>query len=151
MSSTSGLKKLASGAIDVRDKMKEILERENVQISTERIIVVSVKSPYVPSIDLVDMPGLVTAPHQVKELTRQVVNEHITKHGAYSIFLATVPASASIDLCCCSLGCARLVVVEADSRMVLAARSRRAKHLGGHGDHPTAQTAGEDSWNLHNV
>jgi hypothetical protein len=79
--------------VDARDKMQEILEREHGKVaravSTERIIILTVKSPHVPSIDLIDMPGFVSTPEDMKTKTRQLIESHISKHGQYSLFLAT--------------------------------------------------------------
>ena len=93
----------AFGVVDVRDKMHEIIEREQGNaaagagagagaggVSTERIIILTIKSPYVPSIDMIDLPGLVMTPESTKQGTRQVVEDHIQKHGQYSVYLATV-------------------------------------------------------------
>ena len=77
--------------------MQEIIEREHGSaaegVSTERIIILTIKSPYVPSIDMVDLPGLVMAPESMKQGTRQVVEDHVQRHGQYSIYLATVAAT----------------------------------------------------------
>ena len=88
----------ASGAVDVREKMQEIISRENAQlqgVSTERIIILQVEGPSVPSIDLVDMPGLLAAPQELREKTRSLVERHIRSHGAYSMYLAVVPGAVA--------------------------------------------------------
>jgi GTP-binding protein EngB required for normal cell division len=87
-----------SGAIDVREKMQEIVARENAQltgVSTQRIIILHVEGPHVPSIDLVDMPGLLAAPQELREKTRALVERHIRAHGAYSMYLAVVPGAVA--------------------------------------------------------
>ena len=87
-----------SGAIDVREKMQEIVARENAQlqgVSTERIIILQVEGPRVPSIDLVDMPGLLAAPQELRDKTRALVERHIRAHGAYSMYLAVVPGAVA--------------------------------------------------------
>ena len=88
----------ASGAVDVRDKMQEIIARENAHlqgVSTERIIILQVEGPSVPSIDLVDMPGLLAAPQELRDKTRSLVERHIRTHGAYSMYLAVVPGAVA--------------------------------------------------------
>mmetsp|Transcript_4465 Transcript_4465/g.11603 ORF Transcript_4465/g.11603 Transcript_4465/m.11603 type:complete len:980 (-) Transcript_4465:191-3130(-) len=86
-----------TGAIDVRHKMQEIVKQENDGnvngLGLDRIIILTVESPFVPSIDLIDLPGLVTSPPENEERTRKLVEEHIKEHGRYSMFLATVPAN----------------------------------------------------------
>jgi len=84
----------STGFIDVREKMEEILKKEQRgALSTDRSIILKVHSPNVASIDLVDLPGLVTSPAENRAASRQLVAEHIQKHGDYSMFLATVDAS----------------------------------------------------------
>jgi hypothetical protein len=92
------------GAIDVREKMQEIIEKEHGNaaggVSTERVIILTVKSPWVPSIDLIDLPGLVTTPESMKQGTRQLIEDHIAKHGQYSLYLATVVATCAPNQSC---------------------------------------------------
>ena len=54
-----------SGAADVSAEMGRIIEEEQGQlrgVSATKIIILHISSPDVPFLDLVDMPGLVTAP-----------------------------------------------------------------------------------------
>ena len=87
-------------ALDVQQKMLEILQKEdNLQgVSTTRIIVLSIEGPHMPSIDLVDMPGLVSSPPSLKEQTRLLVQQHIQRHEKYSMFLVTVPGDTSPNI-----------------------------------------------------
>ena len=81
------------GDVAVRDKMREILERERPQhvgVSDERIIIVWVQGPLLPSIDLVDLPGLVASPHDLEVQTRTLVERHVGRHHAYSMYLLVV-------------------------------------------------------------
>mmetsp|Transcript_12257 Transcript_12257/g.30766 ORF Transcript_12257/g.30766 Transcript_12257/m.30766 type:complete len:695 (+) Transcript_12257:357-2441(+) len=92
-----------TGAIDVREKMQEIVSKEDAAqnghhqsgLAMDRVIIIKVSSPYVPSIDLIDLPGLVASPAANKESTMQLVKEHIKDHGEYSMYLATVKAGDS--------------------------------------------------------
>jgi sugar lactone lactonase YvrE len=43
----------------------------------------------------VDLPGLVTAPESTKVGTRRLVEDHLQKHGQYSLYLATVVATSA--------------------------------------------------------
>ena len=84
------------GAVEVSEKMDEILQREHGRrtgVSMERIIIVRVEGPLVPSIDLVDLPGLVALPREQEAQTRALVERHVAEHGACSIYLVAVPAS----------------------------------------------------------
>lgn len=81
------------GDVEVRAKMREILARESAQpngVSDERIIIVRVEGPRLPSIDLVDLPGLVATPQDLEAQTRALVEKHVARHGAYSMYLAVV-------------------------------------------------------------
>ena len=86
---------MQSGALDVRDKMREVLEREHGRaegVSADRIIILHVQGPHVPSLDVVDMPGLISAPAGLREQTRALVERQVARHGAHSMYLAVVPA-----------------------------------------------------------
>ena len=49
--------------------------------------------PSLPSIDLVDMPGLRTAPLEAARATREVYEQHLARHAHTSIFLVVVKAT----------------------------------------------------------
>ena len=86
---------MQSGALDVRDKMREVLEREHGRVegvSADRIIILHAHGPHVPSLDVVDMPGLIAAPAGLREKTRAVMERQVERHGAYSMYVAVVPA-----------------------------------------------------------
>ena len=54
-----------SGAVDVSEEMRNIVTTEQGSlsgVSSDRIIVLHISNPDVPFLDLVDMPGIVTAP-----------------------------------------------------------------------------------------
>ena len=54
-----------SGAMDVSEEMRHIVTREHGSlsgVSSSRIIVLHISNPDVPFLDLVDLPGIVTAP-----------------------------------------------------------------------------------------
>ena len=86
---------MQSGALDVRDKMREVLAREHGRaegVSADRIIILHVQGPHVPSLDVVDMPGLIAAPAALREQTRALIERQVAQHGACSMYLAVVPA-----------------------------------------------------------
>jgi hypothetical protein len=86
---------MQSGSVDVRDKMLEVLEKEHGKVegvSAERIIVLHVHGPHVPNLDVVDMPGLIVSPPAQRDQSRALIDRHVEQHGAYSMFLAMVPA-----------------------------------------------------------
>jgi hypothetical protein len=86
---------MQSGALDVRDKMQEVLQREHGRVegvSADRIIILHVHGPHVPSLDVVDMPGLIAAPAGLREQTRALIDRQVERDGACSMYLAVVPA-----------------------------------------------------------
>ena len=87
-------------AVEVKQKMLEILESEGNPhgVSTTRIIILTVAGPRMPSIDLVDMPGLVSSPSDLKDQTRLLLQQHIARHEKYSMFLVTVPGDTSPNI-----------------------------------------------------
>ena len=86
---------MQSGAMDIRDKMLELLEREHEReggVSASRIIVLHVQGQHVPSLDVVDLPGMLLTPQTMWEKTRALVEQQVVQHGAYSMYLAVVSA-----------------------------------------------------------
>jgi histone H2A len=84
--------------LHVRDEMHKILEEVNGGLTEEggvsgsRRIVVRICRPDVPTLDLVDMPGLV-ATEDRSAATHQIITDHIKAHGDYSLYLFVVPAT----------------------------------------------------------
>jgi hypothetical protein len=86
-----------SGARTVADKMDELIKQEHGRsdsVSVDRIIILHVQGPNVPTLDLVDMPGLRTTPADMREATRTLIQEHIRSHDSEKcmMYLAVVPA-----------------------------------------------------------
>ena len=96
---------LQSGHVDVREAMEEILRVQHgkiVGVESERIIILHVNSPSVPSIDLIDLPGIVTGavdgePSAMGALTRQVVLDHIKSYGDRAIYLTVSRATQATN------------------------------------------------------
>lgn len=68
-------------------------------IVTEKIIVVEVQHPEVPSIDLVDLPGITSVPKEKAEAVQQIMQKQIRDDktsGNNHMFLAVVPASGDV-------------------------------------------------------
>ena len=70
-------------------------------MSATRIIILHIASPDVPYLDLIDMPGLVTAPSgnepsDMASQTEAVVKAHMqSEHGSNSLYLAIVKATSA--------------------------------------------------------
>jgi WD40 repeat protein len=87
------------GSIEVSKKMDEIMSKETTGagVSADRVIIVRFEGPLVPSIDLVDMPGLVQAPAALAEQTLSLVKNQIAKHGDYSMYLVVVTGGEDVS------------------------------------------------------
>uniref|UniRef100_A0A7S0SIS1 Dynamin-type G domain-containing protein n=1 Tax=Mantoniella antarctica TaxID=81844 RepID=A0A7S0SIS1_9CHLO len=89
----------ATAELDVRDEMHKILEEVNGGLTEEggvsgsRRIIVRISRPDVPTLDLVDMPGLV-ATEDRSAATHQIITDHIEAHGDYSLYLFVVEATS---------------------------------------------------------
>jgi hypothetical protein len=84
-----------NGHLDVHEEMRRLVIEENgeeTQVCHNRIIVLDIEGPHVPSIDLVDLPGLLQAPKEAAEASRALVAAQIQEYRKYSIFLAVVQA-----------------------------------------------------------
>jgi vacuolar protein 8 len=100
---------LAGGQVDVRHEMERVLAAEQgglTSVSTTRTIEVHVHSPAVPSIDLVDLPGLKLSAGSdaadMPEKAKALVKEQVEQHKGSAIFLvsctASTPPSQSLGL-----------------------------------------------------
>ncbi|KAJ1486862.1 hypothetical protein T484DRAFT_2291783 [Baffinella frigidus] len=85
-----------SGHLDVSQQMDEILREEQRGlhgVSSTRRIVLHIENRHVPSIDLVDLPGIVAAGENSAG-TKALAEEHIRLHDKHSIYLLTCPAAS---------------------------------------------------------
>eukprot|EP01048_Picozoa_sp_COSAG05_P017572 COSAG05_NODE_2419_length_3086_cov_2.719451_1_plen_860_part_00 len=86
--------------VDVREVMDELVRRQNRKVTgvtRDYIIILHVQSPNVPTLDLVDLPGVVTAataaePSDMPRQTKSLVSNCIREAKDHSLFLCTVPA-----------------------------------------------------------
>ena len=67
-------------------------------ISKTHMLILSVSSPDVPNLDLVDLPGLVSArrvgePDDLPEKSEELLREFITEHRDHALFLAVCRAT----------------------------------------------------------
>ena len=103
------LPSLDSAHIDVMATMTDIIREQcgsDVGVRVDRMIVVHVSSPSVPSLDIVDLPGIVAASSRagvaadVPAKTRQLVEGFIATHPE-SLFLALVEAGSRFSCATC--------------------------------------------------
>jgi len=92
---------IAQGHVHVQELMEKLISQEPdgggaVGVLKSKIIVLEVHHPDVPSIDLVDLPGLTNEESRDAEV-RQIINMQIQEDkatGNHNLYLAIVPASA---------------------------------------------------------
>jgi hypothetical protein len=98
---------LHNGHIEVAEAMHRILKEgsgSNVVsgISLTHIIILHVHSPRVPTIDLIDLPGIVSGavqgePLDLSTLTRGLLDAHILQYGERAMYLCVCPATLSTN------------------------------------------------------
>ena len=94
---------IESAVIDVREAMERLIRERNqglVGVTTSHSLILHVRSPNIPTLDLVDLPGVVVCaadgePEDMPQQTKRLVDEHIDQHGAHSVFLAIVDATTA--------------------------------------------------------
>lgn len=84
-----------NGHVDVRKAMNDLISKiqdadEDTYV-TAQIIKLTVKGPQVPSIDIVDLPGMRNAGDGV-QVTRKMVDEHVESSVGRSLFLFVMKA-----------------------------------------------------------
>jgi hypothetical protein len=92
---------VCGGDIDVRNAMEAAILREHKKlcgISRERMLVLHVQSPSVPTLDFVDLPGLCSMPHKgepkdMPDQTRELIMHFVEAHKQHAVFLLVIPAS----------------------------------------------------------
>jgi len=91
-----------NGWLWVQDEMLRLgaqFSGNNAQLVKERIIVLEVKRPDIPSIDLVDLPGLTTHPAnkaiEIQAILKRQLEED-RRSGGHSMYLAVVPAAGDV-------------------------------------------------------
>ena len=90
-----------TGYLDVREEMNKIVQRYNKAVCgvvRDTIIEIFICNPNVPSLDLVDLPGLVVnrttlEPENMRDLTKGLVEDHIRRYGDRSMYLGIFPAN----------------------------------------------------------
>jgi hypothetical protein len=93
---------LVAGSLDVSAAMEEAIREEHsglVGVSQSRMLVLRVHSPTVPSLDLVDLPGLVSVEnhdeegHDMPAQTTKLLSSFISEHKEHAVFLVVLPAT----------------------------------------------------------
>ena len=89
---------LANGNIDIRDTMDTVIREQNGTvsgISLDREIRVSLFSPSLPPMNLLDLPGIVESPAEEAAHTRELVRRYSIDRRDLSMFLVIIAAGGS--------------------------------------------------------
>uniref|UniRef100_A0A7S4GK33 Dynamin GTPase domain-containing protein n=1 Tax=Eutreptiella gymnastica TaxID=73025 RepID=A0A7S4GK33_9EUGL len=89
---------LTNGDIDIRDTMDAVIREQNGEVSgvsLDREIRVSLFSPSLPPMNLLDLPGIVENPADVAEHTRELIRRYSTDRRDLSMFLVIIEATSS--------------------------------------------------------
>ncbi len=89
--------------VDVREEMERLIRQANRSVrgvTADRTLVLEVQSPHVPTLDLIDLPGIVAAhavgePEEMPQQTYELASNHIDTSKDHSIFLACVDATTA--------------------------------------------------------
>eukprot|EP00927_Polykrikos_kofoidii_P081335 TRINITY_DN785_c0_g1_i3.p1 TRINITY_DN785_c0_g1~~TRINITY_DN785_c0_g1_i3.p1 ORF type:complete len:848 (-),score=137.23 TRINITY_DN785_c0_g1_i3:190-2583(-) len=92
-----------NGLAWVQAKMDELVTQfsatSSTGVVTSKIIVLEVHRPDVPSIDLIDLPGLTMLPAEKSAQVREILQRYVeddNRAGAHNIYLVVVPASGDV-------------------------------------------------------
>ena len=89
-----------NGWLIVQEEMMRLSEENGVQgIVADKFLVVEIKHPAVPSIDLVDLPGIVGSPADKEKEISRIIDQQLAydeARGCHDMFLAVVPASGDV-------------------------------------------------------
>jgi hypothetical protein len=90
---------MEQGALGLQAQMVELtkLHPNHTGIFQDRFMVVEITNRSAPDLDLVDLPGIVSAPAEEEAVTKQLIYDHDDKHGKNSIYLFVMDAAKDID------------------------------------------------------
>jgi len=84
-----------SGDVDIRDAMSAAIASQGVEVGTNRELRVHITSTTLPPINLVDLPGTVEYPPDLRERTHGLVDRYIRENSDRSMFLAVIKADSN--------------------------------------------------------
>lgn len=102
---------IGNGFVYVQDRMQAIIddhvarrkragaEADATGVVSDKILVLEVQHPSVPSIDLIDLPGLTTYPEKKAREIHTILEHTVARdaaHGGHAMYLAIVPASGDV-------------------------------------------------------
>ena len=90
---------LDSGHVDIRKAMADAVGAQKVEVSTDRELRISIISPTLPPMNLVDLPGTIEYPADMKERTHGIVRQYINEKQDSSMFIAVIKAESGPRKC----------------------------------------------------
>eukprot|EP00750_Incisomonas_marina_P008315 INCI1543.4.p1 GENE.INCI1543.4~~INCI1543.4.p1 ORF type:complete len:1172 (-),score=123.94 INCI1543.4:157-3672(-) len=86
---------LNDGHVDVREAMTAAMRGETCDVTVDRELRLTIYSPTLPLMNLVDLPGLVQLPDALREATHTLIDSYLSQHEKSSVFLVVVRADSS--------------------------------------------------------
>ena len=86
---------LESGDVDIRQAMAEVIAAQRTQVSVDRELRVSIISPTLPPMSLLDLPGTVEYPDDLRDQTHGLIDRYITQNRDSSTFLLVIKADST--------------------------------------------------------
>ena len=94
---------LDSGAVDIREAMREAINAQNVQVSVDRELRVRIYSSSLPPMNLIDLPGTVEYPLELQQRTHTLVDRYMADRRDSSVFLVVTRAEGSSPTQCAAM------------------------------------------------
>lgn len=89
---------LASSENAIKSEMDQIISdmgSASAGVSLDRELRITLVSPHLPPMNLIDLPGLVESPPALREQTRALAERHIAEHLDSSLFLVVLSAESN--------------------------------------------------------
>eukprot|EP01063_Lacrimia_lanifica_P038374 TRINITY_DN8154_c0_g1_i2.p1 TRINITY_DN8154_c0_g1~~TRINITY_DN8154_c0_g1_i2.p1 ORF type:complete len:654 (+),score=148.12 TRINITY_DN8154_c0_g1_i2:48-2009(+) len=90
---------LASGDVDIRAAMGEVMAAQQGAVSADHELRIRIVSPTLPPMNLVDLPGLVDYPEDLRERTHGLVRQYMAEHREESVYIVVTRADSSPRKC----------------------------------------------------
>ena len=92
---------LDSGSVDIRAAMSNAIEAEKkkCEVSIDHELRICITSPMLPPMNLVDLPGTVEHPKELRDSTHGLVSKYISEYKDSSMFIVVVKADGNPRNC----------------------------------------------------
>ena len=90
---------LAPGAVDIRAAMADMIASQRAAVSVDHELRIQIVSPTLPPMNLLDLPGLVSYPEDMRERTNGLVQRYMVDNLEHSLYVVVVKADSSPCKC----------------------------------------------------